>query len=1317
MIVFCREGRRAAVHVISRRQPRLNMLGFEGRVLFESGKCYLKLPDELIYLHKEPVQDGCCLKIGKTGNDRQQCILNIMMQDDDYGCFLNYGLPDHRFRIGSSEDCEICIGDADLPDTVCTVDPATKTVAAAGGVAAALNGIILDGTAGYAEGDILLAMNLRMVLFQESTVVNQCRNVKIHLPRREPVCYSDKLECPICLIAQQFRHVRIPKALIIDLEEPLAEENRTSMPLILTMGPAVTMSSAAMVAGLISVYDGYQAGKEVRQLLPMILLPGVMLISSSLWSPIQRWYETKRLQQAANIRKTAYLLYLESVRQDIIEYRNKLQQTLLNSLPPPDLLLARLDKECGLWQKTAADDDWLLIRLGTGEYHHQIVLKQMFRLRRSDPLYMAVQNLKRKYAEQSGMPVYADLKKYKRIEICCQEQQDDSYLEYLFLQLATSFNPGEVQLMLFCEPIWLNRYSWLRYHPIFLSPAGIRMIANSVEDAQFLLRDLNDDSRQIIILVQAELMDQLGESRKNVCWIYLSSNGRIRRSHLDLIVSVKGHEGQLIEPSRRKEKFRIQSIDRTAVQFWNKRIQYFRSQTINYDESVNYVPFCRMYQQEQIPANLILENWNQNHTYNGVCGYLGMNDAGHRITLDLHERGKGPHGLLAGTTGSGKSELIISFLLSLCVNYSPRELQIVLIDFKGGGSVQAFENSDYVFPHIAGTITDLDMNEMERALVSFSIECKKREMLLKRMADASRKSVMNIDSYQKSWKEEYQLPYLSHLLIVVDEFAELRKSRPEFMTDLISIARIGRSLGIHLLLSTQKAAGIVDDQIWANCSYKICMRVQDRQDSLEMIKTPDAAVFRNPGRFCLLADGNHEFGQSAFANASVENAAAKAVLLDQMLRPLKERTAERQNQETQLTILAKMIVQEARNIGCNSRWIWKPPLPEQNWQEVPDSCIVLGRIDDYYHNEQPLFIIDKKHSRTACIYSLDMDEKMEFLKTLLYSILRKAKRSDEIFIIDDTGIPYQWIQSIPQVIDVFPSTDLERLENLQKHIEMRLRKSENECYLIATHLPSLMESEEFEGKFLRRMIEKSGTFDLHLFLFTTTAASIHYRDAQLMQTRICLRNENLQDVMSIFECTTKKTQCKKGYGLMKSGNLLEFRYIRTSEEELLALSQRISLRYGTRKTYRLPAMPEHLHLPDDSSWNGREENRIGMDIANYQWVEMPAESLIVIAEYLDELNCFREFCRKKLFYLYRCFSPDEAAEAMTREEHIILFMTCAEYQQKGLKTSGVPHAILFIGSGYDNQYVFQCSYRRPLKPNQGILFSRTRNQVIQIAEL
>ena len=146
-------------------------------------------------------------------------------------------------------------------------------------------------------------------------------------------------------------------------------------------------------------------------------------------------------------------------------------------------------------------------------------------------------------------------------------------------------------------------------------------------------------------------------------------------------------------------------------------------------------------------------------------------------------------------------------------------------------------------------------------------------------------------------------------------------------------------------------------------------------------------------------------------------------------------------------------------------------------------------------------------------------------------------------------------------------------------------------------------------------------------------------------------------------------------------------------------------------------MPEHLHLPDDSSWNGREENRIGMDIANYQWVEMPAESLIVIAEYLDELNCFREFCRKKLFYLYRCFSPDEAAEAMTREEHIILFMTCAEYQQKGLKTSGVPHAILFIGSGYDNQYVFQCSYRRPLKPNQGILFSRTRNQVIQIAEL
>jgi len=585
-----------------------------------------------------------------------------------------------------------------------------------------------------------------------------------------------------------------------------------------------------------------------------------MLLSSALWSPIQHRYETRRLQQSSNLRRTAYLLYLESVRQEITDYRNELQQTLLGCMPAPEQYLENLEQHCRIWQKTAADDDWLLIRMGTGIFQHDIVLKQKFRMRRSDPLFMAVQQLRKQYAEQSGMPVYADLKQHHRIELCYRKDRDDSYLEYLFLQISSSFNPGEFQLVLFCEAAWFNHHSWLRCNPVFLSASGIRMIAHSAEDARFLLDSLEEDNRQIVILVQTELTGSSGKSFKNVCWIYLSPHGKVKNNHLDLIVTVDGRSGCLVEPSRKKTDFLIPNMDYAAVHFWNQKMQNYRSAIRNCEKPVQYVPFCSLYQQDQIPMTLIQENWQQNHSYNGVCGYLGMNDAGRRITLDLHERGKGPHGLLAGTTGSGKSELIISFLLSLCINYSPRELQIVMIDFKGGGSVQAFENTDYVFPHIAGTITDLDMNEMERALVSFSIECRKREMLLKKMADASKKSVMNIDAYQKSWKEGYHLPYLAHLLIVVDEFAELRKSRPEFMTELISIARIGRSLGIHLLLSTQKATGIVDDQIWANCGYKICMRVQDRQDSFEMIRKPDAAGFRNPGRVCLLPDGNYEIG-------------------------------------------------------------------------------------------------------------------------------------------------------------------------------------------------------------------------------------------------------------------------------------------------------------------------------------------------------------------------------------------------------------------------------------------------------------------------
>ena len=216
-------------------------------------------------------------------------------------------------------------------------------------------------------------------------------------------------------------------------------------------------------------------------------------------------------------------------------------------------------------------------------------------------------------------------------------------------------------------------------------------------------------------------------------------------------------------------------------------------------------------------------------------------------------------------TGSGKSEFIMTYILSLAVNYHPYEVAFVLIDYKGGGMAKTFE----ILPHTAGIITNLDRAAINRSLISIQSELRRRQAIF---AEASKESgISNIDiyKYQKMYREGTVTEPLQHLFIISDEFAELKTQRPEFMTQLVSAARIGRSLGVHLILATQKPSGVVDDQIWSNAKFKACLKVQDKADSMDMLKRPEAAELQDTGRFYLQVGYNELFkmGQSAWSGA------------------------------------------------------------------------------------------------------------------------------------------------------------------------------------------------------------------------------------------------------------------------------------------------------------------------------------------------------------------------------------------------------------------------------------------------------------------
>ena len=257
------------------------------------------------------------------------------------------------------------------------------------------------------------------------------------------------------------------------------------------------------------------------------------------------------------------------------------------------------------------------------------------------------------------------------------------------------------------------------------------------------------------------------------------------------------------------------------------------------------------------------KRWNEAQVYKTMAAPIGVKRNDEIVSLNISDKGNGhgPHGLVAGTTGSGKSEILQTYILSIATLFHPYDVGFVIIDFKGGGMANQFAD----LPHLIGTITNIDGREINRSLLSIKAELVKRQEMF------SAAGVNHINDYIKLFKAGKVTKPMPHLIMIVDEFAELKAEYPDFMKELISAARIGRTLGVHLILATQKPAGVVDAQIWSNSKFKLCLKVQTKEDSNEVLKSPLAAEIVEPGRAYFQVGNNEIFEliQSAYSGADV----------------------------------------------------------------------------------------------------------------------------------------------------------------------------------------------------------------------------------------------------------------------------------------------------------------------------------------------------------------------------------------------------------------------------------------------------------------
>lgn len=382
----------------------------------------------------------------------------------------------------------------------------------------------------------------------------------------------------------------------------------------------------------------------------------------------------------------------------------------------------------------------------------------------------------------------------------------------------------------------------------------------------------------------------------------------------------------------------------------------------------------------------IAESWKnteKNDVTRNLCVPIGKNEHG-SMYLDLYEKADGPHMLVAGTTGSGKSESIITYLIGLCMKFSPMYLNLMLVDMKGGGFSDRLGN----LPHCVGVVTDTAGEDegtsaaymLKRFLESLNAEIKRRKLLL------SSFGVDNVDSYiralriirqikelesepenteiilklKKKLNEKQtklldrdlkELSQLSHLVLVVDEFTELKRfsnesSDVDFIAEITTIARVGRTLGFHIILVSQNIEGAITDDIRVNSKARICLKVATKQASKEMIGNTAAAAPTMPlnGRaYLLVGTGTRfEYFQSAYTGANKNLNIEQPVIVTQVTNSgkfnsefysskkdniIKKKKSENVSEhDTQLAYIVNTII----DIGKESekpRQIFLPPLP------------------------------------------------------------------------------------------------------------------------------------------------------------------------------------------------------------------------------------------------------------------------------------------------------------------------------------------------------------------------------------------------------
>ncbi|BDR59444.1 type VII secretion protein EssC [Xylocopilactobacillus apicola] len=1044
----------------------------------------------------------------------------------------------------------------------------------------------------------------------------------------------------------------LPKEKII-IDNPPSKEQPAKNKLARTIATPLVMVAASILMSVIN-----------RNMTTMILM-GAMSVTTISFSISSYFSDKKEQKQRAIDRVINYHDYLQNKIVEIQKQKRGTREALEYHYPTGQEISNLIaNNSPRVYEKNKFQTDFLAFRIGTGDFIPKYQVTFSSQEMEKDVLLDEANDIYKDSMKVDDAPISINLTN-GGIGLVGNFEQVNIAVQNMLLQIATFQSYHDVRFIaVFNEnqrDEWIP-FKWLKHFRTdgsntlnFVYDEKTRdqlmtSLFQMLKDREQIIKDNGPDkekvvfSPQYILIIQDEeliishsIMEYMGKDISNlgVSVVFIKNTTADLPEYIKNVIEYKdSKQGEILieEGLLSNKKFvpgNLEGVDLESVVRKLSSLEHKESLKNSIPTSVSLLD---LYNTNKVDDLQLKMRWTSNLPYKSLAVPLGERGKDDIVKLDLHERAHGPHGLIAGTTGSGKSELIQSYIASLAINFHPDNVGFLLIDYKGGGMANLFND----LPHLLGTITNLDGSQSLRALASIKAELEKRQTLF------GQYNVNHINEYQKLYHEGSASEAMPHLFLISDEFAELKSEQPEFMEELVSTARIGRSLGIHLILATQKPSGVVNEQIWSNSRFKIALKVQDQADSNEILHTPDAASIVEPGRAYLQVGNNeiYELFQSAYSGKTynpdetedeeydplyiIDSLGQYKNFSEDLSGLSKQLTQSKEKKINELTAITNYISDFAEQNQINRLpRPWLPPLGEKiifqdygsidypkNWKEESLSLSTLVGMVDYPDQQaQKPFEIDLNEHKHIAVFASPGYGKSTFIQTFIMGICRDNSPDDfNIYLLDFGTNGLLPLRELPHTADLIRIDEIEKIVKFEAiiageinhrkqllskagvaNLDQYVKSTGNRLPIIEVVVDTVDSAKEapwFEefNSILDKITREGSNVGVYLMISANRHGALRMQLLSNIKTQISLYLFDKSEVNDIVGRSEVTIDDLPGRGLIKLDTIRLFQtFLPTEGTDSLEILENVKKEAGEMKTdwkgkvpARIPMIPEEL---------------------------------------------------------------------------------------------------------------------------------------------